>query len=289
MINEIKTDDFLTIGKDSIPYSVFKFSGGELNINIDKSAEDFLFLNRVKNIPVLITKRINNSDDLMSILLAKNALENIGFKLFELFIPYVPYARQDRICNFGEAFSLKVFANIINSANFEKVFILDAHSDVTSALLNNSVNLSNKRYVDLAATDISYDHDSLIYLVSPDAGSNKKSNKLFDESTKFRDIIKCDKVRNLKDGRLTNFTVFAEDLKGATCLIVDDICDGGRTFTGIAEKLKEKNAGNLYLFVTHGIFSSGFDGLLKYFECIYTTDSIKKIDYKGIKQYKVQK
>ena len=86
---------------------------------------------------------------------------------------------------------------------------------------------------------------------------------------------------------LTGFKVYAEDLKGCDCLIVDDICDGGGTFIGLANELKNKNAGKLYLAVSHGIFSRGFDDLEKCFTKIFTTDSIKKPEHNSLTQIKI--
>lgn len=55
-------------------------------------------------------------------------------------------------------------------------------------------------------------------------------------------------------------------------LIVDDICDGGGTFIGLAEELKRKNAGKIYLAVSHGIFSKGIDKL-DFLAHVYATDA----------------
>ena len=65
---------------------------------------------------------------------------------------------------------------------------------------------------------------------------------------------------------------------------MDDICDGGGTFIGLASELMSKNAGAIYLAVTHGIFSNGFDGLNRKFRGIFTTDSIKNIESKKLVQ-----
>ena len=125
-------------------------------------------------------------------------------------------------------------------------------------------------------------------LVAPHAGANKKINKLFTETQGFANVIKCDKVRDTKTGALSGFEVFADDLGGKPCMIVDDICDGGRTFIGVAEALKQKNAGDIYLFVTHGIFSQGLDGLSQVFKRIFTTNSIKEIEHPSVMQIKIQ-
>jgi ribose-phosphate pyrophosphokinase len=273
--------NFQPVEAESINFDLFQFSGGEVHIKI---------LDILDGIgSVFITHRIVNSANLIEVLLAKDALERIGFKEINLIIPYIPYARQDRQCAYGESLSLKVFAHIINEAKFNKVIVLDAHSDVAPALINNCINDSNDVYVNLACEHIAYYDNADILLVSPDAGANKKTNKLFENIEIFSGLVKCDKNRNVNNGSLANFEVFANDLQGKPCLIVDDICDGGRTFIGLAKELKNKNAGNIYLFVTHGIFSNGYDELLKYFNTIFTTNSFKDIENNScIKQFKLK-
>jgi ribose-phosphate pyrophosphokinase len=71
-------------------------------------------------------------------------------------------------------------------------------------------------------------------------------------------------------------------------MIVDDICDGGRTFIKLAKAIQNQRPNaKIYLVVTHGIFSAGFDELSKWFEGIYTTDSYKHIDNELVKQISV--
>ena len=65
-------------------------------------------------------------------------------------------------------------------------------------------------------------------------------------------------------------------------MIVDDICDGGRTFTGIAKALKNKNAGNIYLAVSHGIFSDGFEKFIGLIDGIFTTNSFGDIENEAL-------
>ena len=160
---------------------------------------------------------------------------------------------------------------------FRKVHILDCHSEVGPALLENCVNHSNVQY---AADPFRFlnGNGQIPFLVSPDAGASKKSEKLFtalvnDYNMRIEDIVQCSKKRDLKTGKLSGFTVFSENLMGKPCVIVDDICDAGGTFLGLAEELKKKNAGEIILFVTHGIFSKGLSPFEENFSRIYTTDS----------------
>lgn len=272
---------FIPVHHPEIEFEMLKFNGGEMHIKLNNNI-DYSNINNV-----VISHRIKNGDDIMQIAIAKDALERKGVKNFDLVMPYVPYARQDRQCAEGESFTLRVFSDIINAMNFNKVWIFDAHSDVAPALIRNSYNIPNHEYVRDAIKQI----DRHLLLISPDSGANKKSNKLIETIGFFDGLINCDKIRNVKTGKLSGFRVFSDDLKGAHCLIVDDICDGGRTFIGIAEELKKKNAGDIYLFITHGIFSSGLSELSKYFKKIYCTNSfntnINLSEYNLVKQINI--
>lgn len=270
---------FVSMNIEEIEFDMFQFPGGEMHIKLDNSI-DYSMIDACA-----ITSRVRSGDDIMKILIAKDALQRKGVNCIELIMPYLPYARQDRRCNDGESFTLKVFSDLINSANFKKVLVLDAHSDVTPAVLLNCENIPNYKYVEKAYFDIVEYDNADVLLVSPDAGANKKLNGLVSNVLGFKGIIKCDKSRDIETGKIIGVDVFSDDLNGACCLIVDDICDGGRTFIELAKELKNKNVGNLYLFVTHGIFSKGFNELSKYFKTIYTTNSFQDIDHPLVKQY----
>jgi ribose-phosphate pyrophosphokinase len=125
----------------------FNFLGGEVHVKI-KQNED------LKATDVTIYAHANSSDDIMSILLTNDALHRIGYDKINLFIPYMPYARQDRVMVDGEPFSLKVFSDMINSCGFNKVFVFDPHSDVSIALLNNCYVINNSEFVNKCIKNI---------------------------------------------------------------------------------------------------------------------------------------
>jgi ribose-phosphate pyrophosphokinase len=113
-------------------------------------------------------------------------------------------------------------------------------------------------------------------LISPDGGALKKIYKV-SEALNGMEVVECSKSRDVKTGRLSGFKVYADDLQGRSCILVDDICDGGGTFIGLAKELKAKNAGALYLAVSHGVFSKGTDLLTEVFDHIFTTDSVQEL------------
>lgn len=256
--------NFKPLEGNEIQFERFTFSGGEPHIKINP---DFDITQKVN-----VTQRINSFNDLGLLCLAVDALKRMNAKLGELFIPYFPAARQDRVMIHGEPLSVKVYADIINSLHFKKVKVFDAHSEVTPAVLNNCEVVTNHKFIQNVIDKIGNE----VLLISPDGGALKKIYKV-SEFLGGIEVVECSKSRDVKTGKLTGFKVYADDLQGKDCLIVDDICDGGGTFIGLADELKKKNAGKLYLAVSHGIFSKGFDDL-KCFEGIFTTDSFKNLE-----------
>lgn len=260
---------------NTIEYNYFTFSGGEPHIKI---------ITDLKGVSeVTITHRIQSFNDLGILLLATNALKNMDVKKIKVLLPYFPAARQDRLMQTGEPLSVKVYADIINTQNYESVTIFDPHSEVAPAVLNNCKVIDNHAFIRQITQQLPDD----LLLVSPDGGALKKIYKVAAHLQKY-EVIEGSKSRNVRTGELTGFKVYAEDLKGKDCLVVDDICDGGGTFLGLAQELKAKNAGNLYLAVSHGIFSRGFEDLEKVFTKIYTTDSFKTITHKNCEQIELK-
>ncbi len=161
---------------------------------------------------------------------------------------------------------------------------MDPHSDVLEACINNITKYTNFGVTKMALDDVGYEN---VCLVSPDAGAYKK---IFDVATWFGidEIITASKVRDVKTGKILKTVVPELSDNNMNYVIVDDICDGGRTFIELAKVIKEqKPDAKIYLVVTHGIFSAGFEELNNYFEMIYTTNSIKDIDNSKIKQLNI--
>jgi ribose-phosphate pyrophosphokinase len=265
--------NFKPISGEEIQFESFTFSGGEPHIKINSN------IDRTKK--VTITHRLNSFNDLGLLCLAVDALKRMDIKLDQLVIPYFPASRQDRVMVEGEPLSVKVYAEIINALKFNKVIIFDPHSDVTPAVLKNCKVVENHHFIAQVIHKIGKE----VKLIAPDAGSMKKIYKL-SHFLGGKQVIECGKNRDVNTGKLAGFKVYTDDLKHEDCLIVDDICDGGGTFIGLADELKKKNAGKLYLAVSHGIFSKGFEDL-KCFDQIFTTDSIKNIEHDCLTQFKL--
>lgn len=252
------------------PYESHLFPGGEVGVRL--KVEPFIW-RALKADHQTIVARINDSNDVMRLVMLTDALRRIDPTPIRLFMPYVPYARQDRVCNLGESHSLKAFANLVNSLGFERVIVVDPHSDVVGAVFERLDIVTQLDVVNAFDAFISSVMASRATFVAPDAGGNKKTSALasyFNHS----DFIRADKLRDLTNGNIKETIVYADDLSGRDVVIADDLCDGGRTFIELAKVLKTKGARKVILYVTHGIFSKGTDPLFKNgIDEIYTTDS----------------
>lgn len=249
-----------------VRYESFVFPDGQPHIKIDTSP-----LKNTKEVTII--SRLSNMNEVFLCLAAKNVLDDTDVEKVALKITYLLAARMDRVMTNGEPFSLKIIAQMLNAAHFHKITIFDPHSDVATALIQRSVAISNELLVRKVLQHLNLNQD--YYLVSPDAGALKKVYKIA-EAVQAPHVAECIKFRDIKTGKLSGFKTFEEDFKGLPCIIVDDICDGGGTFAGLAEVLKKRNAGTVILVVSHGIFSKGFN--IPNVDFIFSTDSFRAFE-----------
>lgn len=273
------TLDLVNPEKSQIKYKISQFPDGQQTIDLIDWNDLAIYDDAVK-----ISSRLNSFKDLELIICATAAIRNIKpNREIALYVPYFMGARSDRkFVDGGVNYLKQVICPIINSLNFVTVITLDPHSDVLEACLNNYEKLDNHTVVKYALTEIDNKKDAQerICLVSPDAGAYKK---IFDVAKKFQiqNIVTANKVRDMRSGKILKTELpnlpglVGDDLQ---YVIIDDICDGGRTFNELAKAIREQRAdAKIYLVVTHGIFSAGFAELTRHFEHIYTTNSHRDI------------
>jgi ribose-phosphate pyrophosphokinase len=282
----LKTINLANPENSEIKFTVSKFPDGQQSITID-DAPAFIQGSDVK-----LYSRLNNFRDLELIICANQALRNMAVSTVSLYVPYFMGARSDRKFSDGSVNYLKqVICPIVNAQKFNAVLVLDPHSDVLEACLDNYEKLDNHTLVKHALTDIDNKNGAQerIVLVSPDAGAYKK---IFDVAQKFKitNVVTAMKHRDIISGKIThteipNISQYGENHK---FVIVDDICDGGRTFIELAKEIRKHNAiSEIYLIITHGIFSAGFGELNNHFTKIYTTNSYSVLDNSQLLQFNV--
>ena len=211
---------------------------------------------------------IQSSDDIMALAMITDAVKRLDIGDVVLLMPYFPYGRQDRIFA-GEALGAKVMAGIINSMGFSSVIIDHPHSYVTENLIDNViVKKSISKHVAHRISSLSSKGDSPI-LVAPDAGASK----LVEELAKSSNCRYTVAMKSRVDGSPKFIGLVGPDAvkDGDVVIVVDDICDGGRTFVELIKGMRENLPGiefSAELIVTHGIFSRGKDELNQHFSKI---------------------
>lgn len=244
----------------------FTFPGGERQIRLQEDALQHIeFYGQAR-----IRAWLYDSDTIFDMLLTVNAVRKAlpGTRI-DLIIPYLPYARQDRVCYPGEAFSTEVICNVINGIQPDRLTVYDLHSDISWELLRANELWQVCQY-DLLARDgfVELLKDENMKLVCPDNGAKHKIVDIIDKFNLSPEFIRGEKVRDLNTGNILETKIHG-DCQGKHCFIVDDICDGGRTFIELAKILKENGATAVSLYVTHGIFSKGLDVLKEHIDNIY--------------------
>ena len=269
MTNRMKSAIWINGNKLVIDYP--QFNGGERNIRIPER-----FLQGAKN---SVYALLFDSSAVMDLLLVCDAVRRMGVRSIDLTIPYLPYARQDRVCNYGEAHSFKVFCGLINSINAASVTVYDPHSYVCEALINNVIIVHQEEpIIQYLGADITYD-----VIISPDGGAIKKAFNLAREiGAQFESAVK---FRNVSTGEVEK-SIFQpiESIDGKKCIIIDDIGDGMASFMYLAKEIFSENSPLLLdLYVTHAICSNGTKEVYKYFENIFTLDYTNPNDAKIIR------
>lgn len=251
------------------------FPDGTPRINLDPDTIKELEYSRAYYI--IIDWYYESNDELFYLMLVKKHLE----KYFEnvnyyLYMPYVPNARMDRTKDNDEVFTLKYFCDFVNWLNFNAVYVLDAHSDVSTALLNNCVNESPKEYIEKTIKTLP---DNLV-LYFPDAGAAKRYSSL------FPNIMYCygEKKRDWKTGNILGLDIRSNgiDLTNKTILMIDDIIAYGGSLFYSANTLKELGVGKIYAYATHtenSVLDREKGTLIKLLEDgtvdrLFTTDSL---------------
>lgn len=198
----------------------------------------------------VITARIKNGDDLLRLFMLCGVLDGLGIRQ-SINIIYLSASRMDRPTKDGVCPStLRIFANALKALGINSV--LGAHSSSTIDLINPRWNVLGLDFYELSIKmfEEKYGPTSIVI---PDLGSVKRFKEL---ELGGRNIVYCDKVRDVKTGKLSSFKILA-GTPTENCLIIDDLCDGGGTFKGQSTALRENGAKNIGLSVIHGIFSKG--------------------------------
>lgn len=239
----------------------FTFPAGEAHIKEGKSVGEVEYQ--------LADLRGADSHELFQLAMWNDACKR-RYEKTVLLLPYLPGARADR----GTPNGARVYAEFIGGLHIDQIITVDPHSP----FMPNALNWGPGYLTIFPVTRIigrelgdkgDYYSHPYVGVIAPDKGAVDRAQAAAKKLGV--PLFKAEKTRDFESGKLNGFTCEALPETGKL-LIVDDICDGGGTFIGLAEATGLDRE-RLDLWVTHGVFSQGLNTLRSYFGHIFTTDA----------------
>ena len=222
---------------------VDKFSDGEVMVEIMENV-------RGKDVFVLQSTCQPTNDNLMELMVMVDALKRSSAARVSAAMPYFGYARQDRRPRSARVgISAKVVANMLTSVGVSRVLTMDLHADQIQGFFD--VPVDNIYAAPVLLGDVwKQRYDNLI-VVSPDVGGVVRARALAKRLES--DLAIIDKRR--PKANVSEVMNVIGEVKGRTCVIMDDMVDTAGTLCKAAEVLKAEGAVKVVAYCTHAVLS----------------------------------
>lgn len=266
----------------------------EINYFPDKTQRLHYWSQLHKNSDISFEWKYECDEELVTLMFLVHHLRDNGFDgRFVLYLDYIPNSRMDRTYSGEEVFTLKWFCKIINDLNFVKVFVLDPHSNVSPALLNN-VEIDNARAKIIQAIHKIESKDDELILYFPDYSAMKKYTSFI---TNYK-YVYGNKKRDWDTGKILGIDIVNDyniNLNGKTILMIDDIVSYGGSMKYGADKLKELGVEKIFAYATHtenSVLDKDKGTLIKSLENgivekLFTTNSLYSGKHEKIEVFKL--
>jgi ribose-phosphate pyrophosphokinase len=193
------------------------------------------------------------NDNLMELLIGIDALRRASARRITAVVPYFGYARQDRKPGPRTPISAKLVANLITTAGANRVLSVDLHAGQIQGFFD--IPTDNLYAAPVMAADILARYgDGDLMVVSPDVGGVVRARALAKRLDNAPLAI-VDKRRE-RPGESEVMNIIGE-VKGRTCVMIDDIVDSGGTLCNAAQALMDAGARSVAAYITHGVLSGG--------------------------------
>ena len=223
---------------------VGRFSDGEVNVEVHENV-------RGGDAFILQSTCAPTNDNIMELVIMADAIRRASAHRVTAVIPYYGYARQDRRPRSARVpISAKVVADMLGSVGIDRILTVDLHADQIQGFFDMPVDnvYGSPVLVDHIATR---EYENPI-VVSPDVGGVVRARAIAKQINDL-DLAIIDKRRpQANESRVMNVI---GDVRGKTCILVDDIVDTAGTLCTAAEALKEEGAIKVVAYITHPVLS----------------------------------
>ena len=244
-----------------IKYSISRFPDGEVQISL----EEFSHKEQIQ-----VKCRITNAEDLFILMQVLDILDRHEVS-YVLSIYYLMGMRMDRVMDFNRPFTLKIVLNLLKNCNADNIEILEPHSDTYYDYRFGGK--FTELYIEGSPSNTVW-HG--YQMVLPDAGAKERYDFQY-----VGTALTCSKVRDLTTGKILEIKIDnPEVISDKPLLILDDLCDGGDTFCGIAKAFNSLGISKerLNIAVTHMVNPKGIKNLSENFNHVWFTNSYKDWD-----------
>ena len=244
-----------------IKYSISRFPDGEVQISLG----EFSHKEQIQ-----VKCRITNAEEFFILMQILDILDRHEV-LYKVHIYYLMGMRMDRVMDFNRPFTLKIILNSLKNCNADTIEILEPHSDVYYDFRFGGK--FTELYVENSPSNTVWNG---FQIVLPDAGAKERYEFSYDKA-----VLTCSKIRDLTTGKILEIKVDnPEAITDKPLLILDDLCDGGGTFCGIAKAFNSLGIPKerLNIAVTHMVNPKGIKNLSETFNHIWFTNSYKDWD-----------
>jgi ribose-phosphate pyrophosphokinase len=221
---------------------VGRFSEGETRVKINDNV-------RGKDVFVVQPTCPPTNDNLMELLIMLDALKRASARRVTAVIPYYGYGRQDRKDQPRVPITAKLVANLITTAGADRVLTMDLHAGQIQGFFD--IPLDHLYAVTVFEQYIRRKRLKSIVVVSPDVGGIKMARGYAKRLGAGLAIV--DKRRDSPES--TEVMHILGEVRGKTCLLVDDLIATGSSLVEAAEALRRAGATAVYACVTHPVLS----------------------------------
>ena len=242
---------------------VDQFANGETRIVVNESVRD-------KDVFIIQSGTQPVNDSFVELCLTVDALKRASARSITAVVPYFGYSRQDRKDKHRAPISARWAADMLEKSGVNRVVTIDIHAEQIEGFF--SVPMDNLAGFPLMVPHLAQRYgDSKITIVSPDAGGMKRAEAAGqvlarhlsrfseDEGLTIDAEIRVEGMYKRRDrpGHVAESKLIGDgdSVRGATCILVDDMIDTGGSSITAAKLLRASGAKNIVLCATHPIFS----------------------------------
>ena len=224
--------------------SIRNFQDNEIFVEINENI-------RGEDVYVIQSTSHPVNDNIMELLITIDAARRGSAKRITAVIPYFGYARQDRKTGPRTPISAKLVANLITSSGADRVLTMDLHAGQIQGFFD--IPLDNIFSAPPIIKDMKekFSKNSNLVITSPDVGGVVRARAF---AKRLNAGLAIADKRREKAGESEVMNIIG-DVKGKTCILLDDIADSAGTLCNAAKALKDSGAMEIYSYISHGVLS----------------------------------